>query len=301
MRKAKTEIEVSAFKDSDLSSLVELYNSFAIEIPFSWAVTDEEFAAGALCGVMDSRVPFEAEEIHVARERGVIKGHVHLARLVESDPTGPVGLIRFLMFPEENRSVGEALLNEATLTLARSGCTSVEAWKIRCGYPFYVAKHGGCWEQSYIANLFLSFGFEVFYRVLMFHRNLDFSFGPSRPPDGMQIEKTQEKLDHDLVHIYELRNGDDVLARTSWNRMTAWSWNDAALDYGYVYEVSTAEAHRRKGFGKILMQEMVADMHDAGLVEASLHPPFHNIPAIGLYTKSRFRYIGTHVAFRKQI
>ena len=50
-----------------------------------------------------------------------------------------------------------------------------------------------------------------------------------------------------------------------------------------------------------LMRQMLFDMRRAGVREATLHTMFDNTPAIRLYTRAAFRYIGTNIVLRKSI
>ena len=42
-------------------------------------------------------------------------------------------------------------------------------------------------------------------------------------------------------------------------------------------------------------------MHHAEVTEATLHTMYDNVPAIGLYTRHAFRYLGTSITLRKPL
>ena len=289
------EVRLSSFRRGDLPAVVRLYNALVETIPCNWPVTDSEFADEVMgCGrLAQAERPFDPEALLVAWVGGTAAGFVHFHRLDEC------GLIRFLTFPAGRADVGAALLNAAVDRLCGTGCTRIEAWRMKSGYPFYTSMHGGCWEQSHVANLFLANGFETFHREVVFHRSLEFGCEGPAPADGCPIEKSAERFGHDVLHHYAIADGGIEAARVSWHRMNALSRHPAARFHGYVYGVATAAGHRRRGLGLTLMREMLFDMRRAGLREATLHTMFDNTPAIGLYTRAAFRYVGTNIILRR--
>ena len=290
-------VPIRSFRDGDLAGIVRLYNALAVRIPCNWPVTDAEFADQVMGKetLANACLPFDPRTLLVASEAGTWIGFVHFRALEDC------GLIRFLTFPEGRPEVGNTLLRAAVDRLCGLGCARIEAWRMNKGYPFYTSQHGGCWEQSHVANLFLANGFENYHREVLFHRSLD--FGCERPalPDGRRIEKSTECFGHDMLYRYAVADGEVEAGRTSWHRMSALSRHPDARHHGYVYEVATAASHRRQGVGMALMRQMLFDMRRAGVREATLHTMFDNTPAIGLYTRAAFRYIGTNIVLRKAI
>lgn len=289
------DVHLSSFRRGHLQAVVRLYNALVETIPCNWPVTDSEFADEVIGGgpLAHAGLPFDPDTLLVARVEGAAAGFVHFHRLDEC------GLIRFLTFPAGRSDVGAALLNAAVDRLSGTGCTRIEAWQMKNGYPFYTSMHGGCWEQSHVANLFLANGFETFHREVVFHRSLDFGCGGPASADGWPIEKSAERFGHEVLHRYTIAGGGVEAARVSWHRMSALSRHPAARDHGYINQVATAASHRRQGLGTALMREMLIDMRQAGLREATLHTMFDNTPAIGLYTRAAFRYVGTNIILRR--
>ena len=291
------DMEIRTFREKDLAAVVRLYNALVATIPCNWPVTEAEFfdevmGQGRLA---DPDSPFDPGSMLIASAAGSPVG------FADCSATGEVGLIRFLTFPEGQPEIGDALLRVAIERLRRSGYTGIEAWRMQNGYPFYTSKHGGCWEQSHIANLFLCNGFENHHREVMFRRVLDFGCEQPEPLDGRLIRKSTERFGHDLLYRYAIHDGKVEAARTSWHRMSALSRHPAARDHGYVFEVATAKSYRRQRLGTTLMQQMLFDIHAAGVREVTLHTMFDNVPAIALYTKAAFRCLGTNVILRKAI
>lgn len=302
-------LEIKAYQERDLLAVVGLYNELTETIPFNWPVTEAEFRDEVMGNgkLSNPDIPFMPENMLIAWVDGTAAGFIHFAVAENaageknSGPSKDFGLIRFLTFPEGRPDIGASLLSAAAENLRNSGCVRIEAWQMKNGYPFYSSMHGGCWEQSRIANLFLSRGFENYHREVVFHRATDFGFEPPGQPVGKALIKTEEAFGYDILHKYIIMDGPNIAAQSAWHRMSALSRHPSSHDYGYIYHVSTSEKFRRQRLGSTLMQEMNADMHNAGIKEAALHTMFDNIPAIGLYTKSGFRYIGTNIIFRKSI
>ena len=254
-------VRLDRFRGEDLAVIVRLYNELVAEIPCNWPVSETEFADEIMGSgrLANADVPFDPATMLVASVAGTAAGFVHVHRIDEC------GLIRFLTFPEGRAEIGNALLDAAVEHLCRTGCTRIEAWRMTNGYPFYTSMHGGCWEQSHVANLFLANGFETFHREVMFQRTLGFCCARRASPAGDRIVKWAEPFGHDLLHHYAIPDGDVEAARASWHRMGALSRHPAARDHGYIYEVATSAGHRRQGLGMTLMREMLCDMRRAGL------------------------------------
>ena len=281
----------------DLGALVRLYNDAVAAIPCNWPLTEAEFA-DALFGNGTLSSPgrrLDPETVYVAGAAGTPLGFVDFTL------SGGNGLIRFLAFPPQRSEVGSALLTAALRHLCRAGCTHVEAWRMKHGYPFYTAWHGGCWEQSHLANRFLAHGFENYHREVVMHRDLSFALDTPAVPRGTRLEKTAESFGHDLLYCYAIHVGEEAATHATWHRMSALCRHPAAARHGYIAELGTAERYRRQGLGSTLMQQMIHDMHHAGMTEATLHTMYDNVPAIGLYTRHAFRYLGTSITLRKPL
>ena len=291
------QVRLHRFRDRDLATVTRLYNELVAGIPCNWPVSAAEFADEVMGDgrLASADLPFDPANLLVAWVAGTAVGFVHFHRLEDC------GLVRFLTFPDGRSEIGAALLNAAVDRLRRAGRTRIEAWRMTNGYPFYTSMHGGCWEQSHVTNLFLANGFETFHREVVFHRSLDFSRERPSSPDVPHVDRSAEPFGHDVLHRYAIADGEIEAARASWHRMSALSRHPSARDHGYISEVGTAASHRRLGLGTTLMREMLFDMRRAGLREATLHTMFDNIPAIGLYTRAAFRYVGTNIILRKSV
>ena len=101
------------------------------------------------------------------------------------------------------------------------------------------------------------------------------AFPPQRPEVGAAL------LTAALRHL--CRAGCthvEAAAHATWHRMSALCRHPAAARHGYITELGTAERYRRQGLGSTLMQQMIHDMHHAGVTEATLHTMYDNVPTI---------------------
>lgn len=68
-------------------------------------------------------------------------------------------------------------------------------------------------------------------------------------------------------------------------------WAERELDAGpaaWIYDVHIDEPHRRKGFGRGLMEAVEAQVREAGLTRIELHVWVDNDPATSLYRSTGF-------------
>ena len=265
-------------RTDDLGALVRLYNDAVAAIPCNWPLTETEFADALLGnGTLSSRSRrLDPETVNVAVDAGTSLGFVDFTL------TGGNGLIRFLAFPPQRPEVGSALLTAALRHLCRAGCTHVEAWRMKHGYPFYAAWHGGCWEQSHVTNLSSRRLRELPPRGRHAPRpqlRRRFCAAASRETPG---EDRGELRPRPAVLLRHPRRRGGAAAHATWHRMSALCRHPAAARHGYIAELGTAERYRRQGLGSTLMQQMIHDMHHTGVTEATLHTMYDNVPAIGL-------------------
>ena len=291
-------IEITPFQEKYLSDVVEMYNSLITTIPFNWPVSGEEFHEEVL---FNSKFPFHPEEFLIAIVDGNPVGFVHIGMLKASDSeeTRKAGIIRFLFFPEQSPVVGQQLLNSAVRSLKKRGLIEIFAWRMYEGYPFYTARHGGCWEGSYIAEFFLKEGFEICRREIFFARVLAVLPDIENPKIDFRCEKSEERIESGTISCsYTIKVNDDEAGSCGWYRMDKDSRHQDARYYGYIDGIGVSESYRRQGIGTYMMQCMLHDMTAHSIREVALHTMFDNLPAIGLYRKSGFRQKGTMIVFR---
>ena len=296
-------IDTEPFRDSNLPDVVRMYNGLAETIPFNWPVTTAEFRDEVIGGgaLLNPAVPFHSEELFLARVDGEARGFVHFGTVEETgeQKTERIGFIRFLVFPRPSPDVGQKLLKRALASLKERDIREVQAWRMYEGYPFYISRHGGCWEDSYLADFFLRNRFEVCRREIVFVRPVDFVVDIKAPDIPFDCERKPERNGSGVVScLYSIRAGSEDIASCEWHRMNVVSRHPDAMNYGYIYSIGTSGSHRRLGLGQYMIGLMMEDMAVNGIREVALHTLSDNLPAIGLYTKMGFRQSGNCIVFR---
>ena len=74
--------------------------------------------------------------------------------------------------------------------------------------------------------------------------------------------------------------------------LLGYAWYEYVLDEGYVGSVAVAAEHRRRGVGRLLVEDMLSDARALRLAFLTLEVRESNIPARRLYEKAGFRDAG---------
>ena len=74
--------------------------------------------------------------------------------------------------------------------------------------------------------------------------------------------------------------------------LLGYAWYESVLDEGYVGNVAVAAEHRRRGVGRLLVEDMLSDARAKRLAFLTLEVRESNTPARRLYEKTGFRVAG---------
>ena len=102
-------------------------------------------------------------------------------------------------------------------------------------------------------------------------------------PEGAD-EAQMERLFSDGRHRLLLAEEDGTLL--------GYAWYESVLDEGYVGNVAVAAEHRRRGVGRLLVEDMLSDARALRLAFLTLEVRESNTPARRLYEKTGFRVAG---------
>ena len=102
-------------------------------------------------------------------------------------------------------------------------------------------------------------------------------------PEGAD-EATLERFLSDGRHRLLLAEEDGTLL--------GYAWYESVLDEGYVGNVAVAAEHRRRGVGRLLVEDMLSDARAKRLAFLTLEVRESNTPARRLYEKTGFRVAG---------
>ena len=102
-------------------------------------------------------------------------------------------------------------------------------------------------------------------------------------PEGAD-EAMLERFLSDGRHRFLLAEEDGTLL--------GYAWYEYVLDEGYVGNVAVAAEHRRRGVGRLLVEDMLSDARAMHLAFLTLEVRESNTPARGLYEKTGFQVVG---------
>jgi ribosomal protein S18 acetylase RimI-like enzyme len=97
--------------------------------------------------------------------------------------------------------------------------------------------------------------------------------------------------DHYLRHVVDDESGETV--------GLIWYWHERARDRLFLYDISIAEAQRRKGYAAQALAQLEEEARKLGAEEIGLHVFGHNTAAWALYAK--MGYEETNVMMRKRL
>jgi len=312
------------FRNSDPPSLARLWNR---AIPESGAVRPlrvHELDVHAFGSVY-----FDREGLIVAESEGVAIGFVHAG----FGPDPPIGqfppltvstamgtIAMMVVEPGAHASeVAEGLLYEAERYLRSRGARVIYAggqWPLN---PFYWGLYGGseCSGGVSAHPFFPAALVNSGYEAIMAVGSLQFPLDQPDPRDPRAIlirRQTELEVEEDalpvdwwqnqaigdfhLAHFRLLdREGEVVLARATTFDMSWFGREDGRSRLGLV-EIEVASSHRRKGYGRYLVTEVMKWARQHGFMLLDLQTLSTNIPALSFYGAVGFDVIDQSTVYR---
>ncbi len=310
------------FRNGDPPALAALWNRGVPEFATACPLSAHEFD-----GQVMNRPHFEAQGLIVAERGGRVVAFVH-AGFGPEEPIGPphrlnrsMGTVAMLVVEPglDDAELEQNLIDEAVRYLRRRGAEVIYAGGQYPLNPFYWGLYGGS-EWAGILPSQMAFnravrraGFEPVSETVLMEADLT---GPeSRDPRGFLIRRaTRVEIEDDELprNWWEAYAFGDfrptcfrLLAKTDdyeLARATTWDMNwfgrfDGRSRLGLI-EMEVASTHRRKGFGRHLVGEILrqarADMTSAVVLQTRST----NVPALQLYESLGFQRVGTTVLYR---
>ena len=116
--------------------LAPLYNQFAEDVPFSFPVTEDEFAVGIRSQWEDHGYHKHLRDQHllVCRRAGKVAGFAHVA--VGPWDSVERGIARFICYLPGDRATGQQLLESSERRLRELGASERVAFPRGYSYPF---------------------------------------------------------------------------------------------------------------------------------------------------------------------
>ncbi len=314
-------IRFRAFRNGDPPALASLWNRCLPGRAVVRPLNPHEFDA-----LVIGRIDFDAPGLIVAEEDGAVVGFAH-AGFGPAAPVGPghgldreLGTVAMLVVEPGRVDVGLGLIVEAEAYLRARGAKVFYAGGQHPLDPFYRGIYGGSESPGILETHgdFRTVAVESGYRpastvVLL---DADITGLEARDPRAAllrrqaRVEVVEEArpigwwealaLGHSQISRFRLvaKADDAELARASAWDMAAFGRLDGKARTG-LYDVEVAPAHRRKGYGRHLVTEILRQVKGQWGEVVSVQTPATNLAALGLYLSIGFEPVGAAILYRK--
>ena len=275
-------------------SLVEVYNTHAVEIPYEYQVSHENF-------VESIRRPtrnLTEEGLVVALEASHPKGYIHVGLVSEGDSSEKIGLIRFFAFPRNNREMGQALLDHAHTYFRGLGVSSYQAFNSSFGYPCTWYGHlKSPWEHLYALLGSNGYRVEGEWGVVAVWSNYEI------PEPALPDRELEAKVDDKTIFPHLTSYGDlpTVIVRVFRNGELVGGnetrpyylprWGQVPQNMCYTTGMGVNKNERGRGIGRYLMERSLFEMQRSGCRHAILDVEPNNFPALMLYASMGYRTV----------
>lgn len=312
------------FRNTDAPALAELWNAGLPEVGVVYPLTAHEIDA-----LVYARVPFDRQGLIIAERDDELIGFVH-AGFGPIAPEGPshrldfrLGSIAMLvMAPEvDDPVVEQRLIREAEGYLKGRGAQVIYAGGQYPVNPFYWGIYGGS-EFSGILGAHAAFqrasqqaGYQPISKVAILERNLSRSVRDD-PRSAVWKAQSRVEFQEDVLpagwwealaiglfrptraRVLDRHDGAVLASATTWEIAGATDTGD-----GYsrtaVINVQVHPAHRRRGLGRFLIDEIAREARRQYADILALQTPETNLAAMGLYSATGFDRVETATLYRK--
>jgi len=316
-------IRFRTYRNADSPALAGLWNRGLPDRGVVRPVSAHEWDA-----MVVGRVDFDARGLIVAEEGGRVVGFAHAGFGPETEEDPPhrldreLGTIAMLVVDpdRDSEALRSGLMAEAEAYLRASGAKVLYAGGQGPLNPFYWGLYGGS-EFAGILEGHESFrkaAAEAGYRPVAAAELLEADLAAVEARDPMaavhrrqaKVEVSEDACPSDwweavalgstqITRFRLVSKADDAeLARASTWDMAAFGRIDGKARTG-LYAVEVAPAHRRKGFGRFLVGEVLRHARGQWGEVVSVLTGATNIPALGLYRACGFHLVDTATLYRR--
>lgn len=314
-------IQYRPFHNTDPPKLTELWN-FARLGPGA-AV---EFSNDALDMLVLSEPYFDRRGLIVACDGKEIVGFAHAgfgANAAGSAPSTEAGVIcaAVVRIDYRRQGIGRELVRRAEAFLRESGAREIYAGESGTRNPFYLGLYGGAEGAGFLetdpnaAPFFSALGYLPVERHLIFRRDIAARKDPF-DPRGVTIKRTMKFGVMDSPPSanwwWMTRHGRfesltfallPIDGSPSPAFVTCWGMELHAMTRGQrtvgLTDVYVAEPFRRKGFGKLLLSEVIRRLRDDLVTHVEVTIRDDNAAAIGLFRGLAFEPQDAGVVYRR--
>ncbi|MDP6779257.1 MAG: hypothetical protein QGI83_21060, partial [Candidatus Latescibacteria bacterium] len=158
-------MEIRTYDIDDAPNLAAFYNSQIANLPYRYAISDEDFARGIRQQRYEDAsydMP-HSERVIVGTENEEIRGfaHVGVAQEEKEGETRALGVIRFMIYEPGYRPLGQALLDAAEVHFAGAELSRISALHADYLYRFWYMEHGFTTLLGHVTGLLSVNGYDV--------------------------------------------------------------------------------------------------------------------------------------------
>ncbi len=316
-------IRFRPYRNADSPALAALWNRGLPDRGVVRPISAHEWDAMITC-----RIDFDPRGLIVAEERGRVVGYAHAGFGPETEHDPPrrldrqLGTVAMLVVApdRDSEALRAGLMAEAEAYLRASGAKVLYAGGHGPLNPFYWGLYGGSEFAGVLEGheSFRKAAVEAGYRPVASAQLLEADLAAVEPRDPLaavhrrqaRLEVTEDACPSDwweavalgstqIARFRLLSKADDAeLARASTWDMAAFGRIDGRARTG-LYGVEVVHEHRRKGFGRFLVREILRHARGQWSEVVSVLTGATNTPALGLYRSCGFEPVDAATLYRR--
>lgn len=284
-------MEIQRWHIAEADRLTEIYNQHMADVPYTPQVSSDELQESVN---LDDPC-LSDQKLFVGLEKGTIAGFAHAAKYTGEDAQA-IGLIRFLVFGRDKRSIGQTIIKEVEQYFRQLGLKTIRAFDKR----YYCNSDPTLPDRwDHVCAMFGHCGYEVALHGLFTHLP---NYKVSRPPPPCSdlvysVEPyVPERKPHDPQHrttrpgtLIHLRRDDGWVGTIKNCPLSVFVGGEKIQDVWYVHAFGVGEKERGRGYGRYLLEVSLWEMQQIGYKTATLHVIADNYRAQLLYLSLGFR------------
>ena len=259
---------------SSAAQLTELYNHQTAHIPACYPLSPHTFQQGIHTPPTPTypykTLQLEADQLIIGETNGKITAFVHIATLQKetiSGQTTRIGLIRFLTYPSNQRSLGQALLTEAENYCRKLKLKQIEAFS-PASYPFYCLNSRSLSSKmGHVLALLGLNGYQITPKYFFMGKKLaaENTSNPAQPDASLHVTattiQTESKWPNLQLRLWHHTNPVGLCNTTS---VGTFCQADSAQDHAYTTWIKVEPQARNQGLARYLLQKNCFELQKIG-------------------------------------
>jgi GNAT superfamily N-acetyltransferase len=283
------DMEILQWDIAEAAPLTGIFNTHLDDIPYSGAVTPAQF----ILFLHPPGVDLQHQKIIVAQEKNGITGFAQVATVIEKGtPHQETGLIRILLYPRGQRSIGQTLLEAAEHYLKQFNVVQLRALDGLNYYFIPAARLPDRWEHVHALLGFNGYSLKE-QGIFMHWRNYTVE-EPFCPVPDLKTHIEQLPSGVDLPNLWvEVFRGTQRVGGVKMDCLSYWVNGPEAGYTCYTDAFGVSELERGRGLGRYLLQLALWKMRELGYRHATLDVNIDNYGALLLYAGMGYRRLFT--------